>query len=56
MPTKKSKTAEQWVQQFFEDLVICTKEKMFETGKKQKIDILHCKFCAREFKFNTKNF
>ena len=54
MSTKKSKTAKQWVQQFPEDLVISAKEKVLESGKKQKIEILHCKFCAREFEFNTK--
>ncbi len=48
MPTKKSKTAEQWVQQFPEDLLICAKEKMFESGEKQNIEILHTVNSVRE--------
>jgi hypothetical protein len=54
MTSKRAKTAEEWVKEFPEDLMITIKEKNLENGKKQKIEILNCKYCFNEFIFNSK--
>lgn len=54
MISKRAETAEEWVKEFPEDLMITTKEKYLENGKKQKIEILNCKYCFNEFTINSK--
>jgi hypothetical protein len=53
MPPKRAKTAEQWVKEYPEDLIITSKDVHLENGKKKKIETLSCKFCANEFLFNS---
>jgi hypothetical protein len=44
MPPKRAKTAEQWVNEYREDLTITSKDVQLENGRKKKIEILSCKF------------
>jgi hypothetical protein len=53
MPPKKPKTAKEWVRDYTEDLQITTKNVNLENGKKQILEVLHCKFCAKEFEFTS---
>lgn len=50
----KSKTAEEWVKEFPDDLMITIKEKVLGNEKKQKTEVLNCKYCFNEFKFTSK--